>query len=228
MLLKKPKDEASLLASKSTVKQENSLAAGVAAMAFSAKTTANTFIAGRILNKDSLPVVNAEIKINSDSTVITDKNGDFTINTNDSLLATTISAMGYKTINTELVKGEYNSIVLKDRPFLLSQVPVTYLNSKKRSIAKDSTASMPEGGWRSFQEYVYKKLHKNYDTTNYADDEGEVELEFSINEKGDPYNFKILRSTNDALTSRTIDAIREGPKWISGNAAKTSRIKLHY
>lgn len=209
-----------------TKEAESTSAFAAASARMSAFRDNNSYIAGRVINKDSSPVVNAEIKIN-DSTIVTDKNGYFSFNSGDSSVVSNISAMGYKPVVTRLHNNTYNTVVLKDKTFSLSEVVVTGFGTKKKSaLTKDTTASIPEGGWESFQEYVYKKLNKPYDTTYSA--ENEIELEFSINEEGHPYNFKILHSTDNALTNKAIEAIKSGPKWTTSNADKRSRIKLKY
>lgn len=112
----------------------------------------------------------------------------------------------------------------------MSELVVTKLQSKKAAknvVAKDSS-STPVGGWQSFQEYVYKKLNKPYDSTATGTSTKEMSLEFSINEEGLPYNFFVLQSPDDARAKEAIEIIKHGPRWISADKKKKVNITLTY
>lgn len=211
--------------------RKDSAQQGIAMRLMYALPKINYSYSGRISNQENEPVPNARITLNDSNIIVADKNGDFNFHSHDTSVKASIAASGYARLTTPLYTDSQNNIVLKNKGFLLSEVPVTQLRVKKDSLAKSSDQkkeSMPEGGWQSFQEYVYKKLHKPYDTTYTEPADGEFELEFSVNEEGVPYDFKVLRSTDDAVTSKAIDAIKEGPRWIVTGKDKKSRIKVQY
>lgn len=118
----------------------------------------------------------------------------------------------------------------KERPFLLSDIEVINIgNTGKR--ATDTAALMPQGGWQSFKEYVAGKLHEKYDSTavytNRYTGAG-LELEFSINEAGDPYDFKVLQSPDTQTANEAITAIKDGPKWLNKDKNSRMRVRVNY
>ena len=85
-----------------------------------------------------------------------------------------------------------------------------------------------QGGWESFQEYVYKKLGKPLDTLNNEEIANSVQIEFSIDENGLPYNFTVLKSLNDETASKVIEIIKEGPRWIATSKNKKGRVTIQF
>jgi hypothetical protein len=187
-------------------------------------------IAGTIIDNHQQPVPNAKVLLQDSTQAITDRNGNFSIKTSDSNAIASITAFGYKPVdNQKLMKGK-NNIVLKERPFLLSDVEVTNLGTTGRKTV-DSTAVMPQGGWQSFQEYVYNRLHNKYDSTALSNNsyiDGDLQLEFSISEAGDPFDFKVLHTPNTQTANEAINAIKKGPRWISRDKNSKMRVTVRY
>ena len=96
----------------------------------------------------------------------------------------------------------------------------------KRNTNADS--AYPEGGWESFNAYVYKKLNKPFDSTRSPEITGDVQLEFSIDENGEPYDFSVLKPANDSITSKAIEIIKDGPKWIATGKEKKGRATIKF
>jgi hypothetical protein len=92
-------------------------------------------------------------------------------------------------------------------------------------IAVDS--AYPAGGWESFQAYVYKKLNKLVDSTGNSI-KSDVELEFSIDDNGNPYNFSVIRSSSDINTSRAIEIVKDGPKWVTTSKKKKGKVTIKF
>ena len=209
--------------------KKETLRANSAASAMAMRAPANE-IAGTIIDNHQQPVPNAKVMLQDSTQAITDKNGNFSISTNDSNAVASISAFGYKPVDNQKLKKGNNNIVLKERPFLLSDVEVTKLGTTGRKTA-DSTAVMPQGGWQSFQEYVYNKLHKKYDSTalpNNSYIDGDLQLEFSISEAGEPFDFKVLHAPDTQTANEAISAIKTGPRWISRDKNSKMRVTVRY
>ena len=194
-----------------------------------AMTTPVNEIAGTITDNHQQPVPNARIILQDSTQAITDRNGNFSIATADSNVVASIQAFGYKPLNNQPLKRGSNNITLKERPFLLSDVEVTNLVTSGKKTA-DTTTVMPQGGWQSFQEYVYRKLHKHYDSTAmanaYANDD--LQLEFSIDDEGAPFDFKVLHAPDTQTANEAISAIKAGPKWINKDKNGKMRVTVRY
>ncbi|WP_207632452.1 carboxypeptidase-like regulatory domain-containing protein [Foetidibacter luteolus] len=192
----------------------------------------NTF-QGKILDNNNLPVANAFVRINNSNSnigTVTDQKGNFKISFADSVLNITVSALNYQPETTTLKNNASASIVLNEVDNSLSEVVVTGFGTKRKdSNTHSDTLATPANGWDSFEEYVYKKLDKSYDSTaNYADLKGDVELEFLVDRQGKPYNFKVLQSLNDSADNKAIEIVKEGPKWISGKKKKKGKVLIHF
>ncbi len=116
----------------------------------------------------------------------------------------------------------------KGKPFVLSEVEVINIG-KKRKKTTDTSAVKPEGGWQSFQEYLFSKLNKK-DTTDFSNNarfDGNLELEFSLTENGRPYNISVLHAQDSTTAKTAVDAVQQGPKWITVDK-KGKRLNIRY
>ena len=116
----------------------------------------------------------------------------------------------------------------KGKPFLLSDVEVINLNSKKRKRA-DTSSIQPEGGWRSFQDYLFSRLSRRDSLLLVNDDfaTNNIELEFSVDKSGLPYDIKVFNTSDSTVSNRIVTAIQSGPKWKSTDS-KEKRLHIRY
>jgi CarboxypepD_reg-like domain len=188
----------------------------------------NNEMTGTVLDQQHQPVPNAAIILKGTRRgATTDENGNFSIPTYDSTAVAVISALGYAPKDQQLRRGANNIILNEESPDLSDEVVVTALGVRRTSIV-DTTAK-PQGGWKSFREYVYNQLHIQYDSTTLSDDaysDGDLELEFSIRKSGEPYNFKILNTPDTLTANKAIKAITAGPKWISRSKNSKKRVRV--
>lgn len=125
--------------------------------------------------------------------------------------------------------------ILSDQEFTrlsggVSGMEIDLRTNKSYYRNKDSLLfrTIPEGGWESFRDYVYKKLKKNPDSTDKFAQGDLLNLEFSLDDNGRPYNFKVLRFSDSASANAAIEAIRNGPKWFRRTGETKSRIILKF
>lgn len=185
---------------------------------------------GRVVDVNNEPVPNAVVTVGA-ATTITDMNGNFDVALDDSSAKATIAAIGFVAAETPLKADTVNTITINAAGNALSDVVVNELNFKNKEKGEVDTVytSAPVGGWPSFQEYVYKKLHKRFDTAySSGTSTGQlVDLEFSVGDDGAPYDFKVNSSPGNTITSKTIEAIKQGPKWVPGKKQKRARVILN-
>lgn len=116
----------------------------------------------------------------------------------------------------------------KGKPFILSEVEEIKVGKKSKQKT-DTAAIKPEGGWQSFQDYLFTEMGKKdtADFINAAHFNGDLELEFSITENGSPYNVKVIRAPDSTSAKTAADALQQGPKWIT-TSKKQKRLNIRY
>ncbi|HWB28784.1 MAG TPA: energy transducer TonB [Chitinophagaceae bacterium] len=121
------------------------------------------------------------------------------------------------------------NIKLVPVPGFDSTVTVTYLNNKNesRSIITDSSL-FPQGGWETFRDYVSKQLHKEMDTTSEAYIEGDVELEFTVDDRGNARDIRVTRSLNRQSDTRAMDLVKKWPSWIATKKHKKGKVVIQF
>jgi len=151
----------------------------------------------------------------------------------DSALNVSVSSVGYTTTNTNLVTGFSNKIAIAPSKESLSDVVITGYGSKKKAPGTEykynsADTSFPAGGWESFQKYIYTKMNLPYDSTSGPVMHDIVEVEFSINADGNPYNFKVLHSSSPENAEKAVKAIKDGPRWITSKKNKKAKVVINY
>lgn len=187
---------------------------------------------GKVVDDKQQPLQNATVKpVNGKALAMTDESGRFTLRSTDSIASVSVSSLGYDGTVAVIQNNQPNTIQLKEAESSLGEMVVTEMRSKKQANkpVSQSNDAYPAGGWQSFQEYVYKKLHRQPDTTgSNATLSGDVELEFQLNAKGEPYNVNVTRSFNQAIDSQAVDALQKGPRWITKNDKKKKKITVRF
>lgn len=185
---------------------------------------------GRVTDDKNVPVPNALVSANNKLVTVTDTGGYFKMAAPDSLLNVTVSSVGYETKNLNLSSRLMNNISIQPNTSALNEVVVTGYGSKKIAGNKSAAdTSFPVGGWQSFQEYVYMKTHKKFDSTEFeALKSGDVVIEFLIDNNGNPYDFKVLHSLDQQSDAKAIDIIKQGPRWITTKKNKKGKVIINF
>ena len=185
---------------------------------------------GKVVNDQGLPLANVAVRsTNGAATVVTDQQGNFQIQSKDSATTVNLSSIGFASSKTKLLAGAVTSIQLEPSSQSLAGVVVKEMSSKKETPLKDST--YPAGGWQSFQEYVAKKLNKAVDTTGgdqYGEGNLEIELEFLVENNGNPSEIRVIRSFDNRINDKAIEAVKNGPRWIANGKKKKARVVVKF
>ena len=129
-------------------------------------TAANTF-AGKVIDENNKPVPGAMVQTNDKkNAVVTDLNGNFSLQKNDSLLHVSTTAVGYENKNVLLKPNGANLITIQQSQSALNDVVVTgYGTARKKDINQtekiDNQTAAPVGGWQNFNNYVATKLNED-------------------------------------------------------------------
>jgi outer membrane biosynthesis protein TonB len=194
---------------------------------FTNNNALNNF-SGRITDTNNQPIPYATITASNNLAVTTDAKGYFRMQALDSSLKVTVASVGFVPETTQLKSTAVNFISIQPDENALNEIAVVGYSAKKKRNSNDSITAHPAGGWESFQAYVYKKLKKPIDTTSDVQITGNVQLEFSVDANGDPYNFSVLKSANEASATKAIDIIKEGPKWITTGRNKKGKVTIQF
>lgn len=198
-----------------------------------ARAVAPNMLRGTITDDSGSPITGASVKVvNGNAVSITDDKGRFALRTMDTAARIEITSLGFETKQAGVSISKNNTVLLDAEDESLSDMVVTELYSRKKTtpVAEASVADTlyPAGGWQSFQEYAYRKIHQEMDTTGGIQHiEGTIELEFAIDEVGKPRDFKVIHSSNNSLNGKAISVLQNGPVWI-GDKKKKARVKVRF
>jgi carboxypeptidase-like protein len=181
-------------------------------------------VSGKVIDEHDKPITSATIKSADGKTaVVTDMNGNFSIHKSDTVLNVVASTVGYDSKNVRLKSGYNQPIVLEASNDNLNEVVVVgYGRSKKMRSAADS--AMPVGGWQNFNHYVFTQLNKDTTTNPVRNHDDLVEMEFLIDNNGNPYNIKITKALDDQRNEKAVKILKSGPKWT--NTSKKKKVKV--
>lgn len=183
---------------------------------------------GRVAGLNNQPLRGATIRIdNGKRSLVTDRNGNFRLNVDDTLVNASVSSVGYDVANLQLRANTDNNVQLQQGNTTLEEVVVTGYGVKQSksisgSVTKivDTSFVAPVGGWTAFNEYFIGRISQVADTAGRK----EVQLEFNITRNGTPKNIKVINSTDTTLNKPSIEALKFGPKWTSKQPKKKTRI----
>ena len=206
---------------------------GKGSASVSSNMFANNF-SGYVLDDNHQPVPGAVVSANNKRATFTNSEGFFQLAAPDSILNVSVSSVGYETANANLSNKFANRIAISPSSQSLSEIVVTGYGSKRKQTEKDNKSradsAFPSGGWESFQEYVYRKMNKPFDSANvnYTPTHGLVEIEFSIDSEGYLYNFNITQSSGKENDEKALNALKDGPRWISTKKNKKGKVSIRF
>jgi len=198
-----------------------------------ANTVKSAKLEGFVTDAKKLPLSNALVyAYKGRQTAVTDGKGYFKLNTNDSQLTAMVSSAGYETKQVTLKNNTANYLVINQLPAYLKSVEVVEFKNKRGAKKLVGDSLFPEGGWQSFQEYVYKKLHKEkeMDTTGSGIIPmfGSVEIEFTVDDNGAARDLKITKSLNQQSDAEAMKVVQQWPKWIATKKDKKGKIVIQF
>ncbi len=189
-------------------------------------------IRGTIVTPSNTPLANTKFRVdNQKRGFTTDRQGNFVVVAEDSVVNATITS-GYYTNTTVQLRANTNNsinigtITMKPDEEFEKTVAVVGLGSKKMRVT-DSASNKPANGWDSFQDYVAKALGRKLDSTEY-DSDNSTEIEFFVDTNGKPRDIKIVTSTDadEGRTKEIVEAVKKGPKWVNKN--QKTRLLIRY
>jgi TonB family protein len=173
-------------------------------------------------------------KGNGRQLAVSDSTGHFKFNTSDTEITVGVSSVGYETMQTKLKSNTANYVLVNQLPDIDAKTEVIELeNSRSKSKRTPADSLFPEGGWQSFREYVYKKLHKEKDmdttgATIVITGGSSVVIEFMVDENGLARDLKITKSVNNDVDNKVLEVVRQWPKWIITRKNSKGKVEIQY
>ncbi len=184
---------------------------------------------GKVLDQNGEPVPFATLQSNRKQAIATDAEGNFTLKgNNDSVLTITASAVGYITTTSSIQPGRSNLIVLPTNNPAANEMVVTTALGVARKAKSQADSAMPVGGWKNFNTYVTQQLNKDTTAESVTNPEDIVEVEFLIDNMGNPYDFKVVKPLDDQRNAKAIEILKEGPKWTNTSKKKKAKVAINF
>jgi TonB family protein len=188
-----------------------------ASVALSADKSETKLLSGKVTSSEdgaALPGVNVIIKGTTIGTV-TDVNGNYQLPINNADQTLVFNFIGLQTQEVKLNEQSQVDVSMNADTNSLSEVVVTGF-SRQTSEDDQSTVithlAVPEGGRRSFQDYLQKNLQYPKEAQE-KKIEGRVTVQFTVDISGALSDFKVVRSLGAGCDEELIRLIKEGPKW---------------
>ncbi|MCP9750298.1 energy transducer TonB [Ferruginibacter sp. HRS2-29] len=198
------------------------------------------FLEGKVTDDDGTPVPFATVSGTNNAVTVTDANGNFSLQANDSLLLANISATGYAAVNQNFNLNNQQSITLKKENNNLSEVVVTGLGTERQKkdlgyatqkVSADEVSKglqgkvsglniQPVDGMSRYDQYIDSARQRSQLTKA---PKGEVTLSFKVNKKGEPIAIKVQKSLAPAQDEEAIRLLKQGPKWQYSHGRRASK-----
>jgi hypothetical protein len=197
-------------------------------------------LAGKLTDQQGKALPFATITdMKSKTATITDTAGIFFIRSHDSAATAIASAAGYVPQNI-LLKSDVQPTIEMKKMNADEEVVVTAMgiSKKAKSAAPEAkvlsgkvsgiqiTTIHPSGGQEKFDRYLEKNLKPVYNESHERLT-GEVVLSFSLNNKGQPENIRVARSSCAACEKEAIRLLQVGPTWI-GKKGDTGNVVIKF
>lgn len=199
-------------------------------------------ITGKILDAQQKPLPNASILLDTKNpkSFISDKDGNFTINSADTMATVKISSLGYESIQSKISISGNNHLTLDNNDSVLSEVVVVGYATRKKSsmtgavlassnnLQKDTNAIQPVGGMQSFIASIRVNFEKaKWDTTQLR---GNILCKIRLTEAGKVKQVNFPSLSNQKTKKRLTSLLINGPDWLFNNvrASGTYLVTLQF
>lgn len=217
-------------ATQNNFQYEQSLQGKVAGLYVQSNNRKNQYtITGKILDQQQKPLPNASIVLDTKNpkSFVSDKDGNFKINSTDTVATVKISSLGYEPIQSKISISGNNHVTLNNSDNALSEVVVVgYATQKKTSITgavlassnnlpKDTNAIQPVGGMQSLIVSIRVDWEKaKWDT---AQLQGNILCKLELTEIGKVKQASFPSLSNKKTKKRLSNLLINGPSWLLNN-----------
>ncbi len=170
-------------------------------------------IEGIVTDMSGKPLIGVSILIeNTEKGIVSDLDGKFTLQSPVENPALVVSYTGFTTQVIQTQGERFLNVQLDESSGSLSEIVVTKRFGRSKAKAKRSLQIEPKGGFKKFEKYVIKNLHKPQAAID-AGKKGQVTVRFKLDASGKPIDFEILQPLGFGCDEEAIRLLRDGPKW---------------
>lgn len=187
------------------------------------------FLKGKVVDDKGHPLTTAVVREKiSKIANVTDDNGNFSLNTNDSSELALVSAPGYKTKEVKLEKDTAATIALSPLQNTFDEVVIAgygkNINSSGKNLrgakVTDNITTDSIGDDVKFNQYIITHRKTLYDSNNTLLT-GNVTLSFTVDGDGLPEDIMVIRSTCKGCEDNAIELVKKSPAWSNKKMKKT-------
>ena len=186
-------------------------------------------ISGKVTDKNGDPLVGANVQaVGTATTTLTNYNGEFKVQVSPTVDFLDFSYVGYDSERVLLAQNgnENLSVAManadKEAPDDADESSYQQSATRKKLDANIPVGvSTPKGGFAKYQKYILQNIRiPEKGKANAV--RGIVTVAFTVNRDGSTSDFIILRSLGFGCDEEAIRLIKEGPKWKTKEAERTS------
>lgn len=213
-----------------TFQYQQSLQGKVAGVYVQPNMSKNQYtIKGKILNAQQKPLPNASIVLNTKipKAVVSDREGNFTIKSDDTAATVKISSLGYEPIESKISVSANNLLTLNNETSALNEVVVVgYATQRKREMTgavsvitsnskKDTTTIQPSGGMENLITSIKERWEREKWDINQLS--GNILCEIKLKEDGKVIQAKFPNLRDRRTKKRLETLLINGSIWLLAN-----------
>ena len=159
-----------------------------------------------------------------------DAKGNFSLVAPDSTLNVNLRAVGFNNSQIQLRNSlPTNQVVLQEDNSLTAIVINSNKPNSNRSRSSNIILTEPEpsDGWENYDSYLANNL-KVPEEKERLRKNGEVEVLFEVNSKGEPVNITVTKSLCKECDKEAVRLIKDGPGWKRKNKKEKARVTVAF
>jgi TonB family protein len=192
------------------------------------------YFRGRVTDESNNPLPFANITNVEDNVgTYSDAKGNFTLISTDSVLKVQVRSLGFEN-NQVSLRGNVasNKIVLQEDNSMTATVLSNYRpNAERLQQLREANITIeepePVDGWENYDTYLVNNRNIP-DEKRKSQIQGEVEISFDVDKKGQPINIKVEKSLCSSCDEEAVRLIKEGPKWKIKGKKSRARVAVPF
>ncbi len=181
---------------------------------------------GRVTDDKGAPIQGAAVQVNGSTLAITDRTGNFSVQTNEPVVTASVASEGYAARDMVLNNKTSNNVSLgKQTEGMVSATNQIGAKDENADLLRRAIQNkpFPNALEKAKMDPVDSVAFINYADKNLKEEKrgsgipysGKVILSFTVNKKGVPENIKTEQSLCDACDKQAVSLLKAGPKWIN-------------
>ena len=194
------------------------------------KSSYSLIVKGKVTSvEEGTPIPGANVKIKgTNRETITDINGKYELPLTAPNAAVAFSYPGLKSVEVETSGKETIDVQMKEDDAMISEAVVQGLSDDRALQEPMTNIAQPIGGMKAYNQYLQDEMRYPPEALKQKIG-GKVTIEFTVNVKGQPTDFTVVKGPGFGCEEEAIRLIKEGPKWSpssKGNVPFESKVRV--